>query len=360
MKKTLFTRLLRTLWSLLLLVPGLSTAEESSPPDGVVLSVTDGVAIAQLREGLSTGDGSIAFIYRVYTKVPDQLRQSSLSGETWIGRTMLQQVENGQAHMNVTLYDVQPGDVIRVAEPLVASTVANDAWVPRGGDRFYLTEPFLVPRQQNNRIAVTSDFARMGKAQDYYAGLTVDFTYWPMLFGSSLESVEYIRFGVGGFMGQMPLVTDETSITDVRFIFGFAETDFRLLKYMGLRPSVKLGLNNSGFGAGGGLAVRVGTPQNSHLVMGFEMTRGVGGAAYFEAHHFFSRTTQGWVKSGIENLPTGERNAGKVQLGIERQLNKTLSLQAAIGLGGRKSTEEKQRGVNGMVGFSYNFSTDKR
>lgn len=361
MKSARMTQLLRLLWGLLVFLPGLSAAAEPSTPyDGMVIGVQEGMATVQLRPGLQTGDGAVVFIYRAYASIPDDFRQTQLSGETWIGRTMLQGVQDGQAKMNVSLYEVKSGDAIRLVDPLVSSTVANDAWVPRGGDRFYLTEPFLVPRRENNRISVLSDFARMGKSQDYYAGLTVDFTYWPMLFGSSLEAVEYIRFGVGGFMGQMPVSSSQTEITDVRFIFGFAETDLRMFKYMGLRPSVKLGLNNSGFGAGGGLALRVGTPQNSHLLMGFEMTRGVGGAAYFEAHHYFTRTMQLWVKSGVENLPTGERNAGKVQLGFERRLNKELSLQAAVGLGGRKSTEEKERGVNGMVGVSYHFATEQR
>lgn len=356
-------------FSLVTFLPYSARAEAGLDFQGRVVEVVNGKAIVTLEAGAKAAEGDVVFLYRYYDRIPDALTQQVRSGETWIGRGMLQQVENGRGMVEVPFLDVLPRDIFRVVDPWVASTVANDAWVPEGIDKLYLQEPFMVPRVINNRIQVTTEGARLGKEDpstgvgDYYYGTTIDFTFWPMLYGTPLGAFEYIRFGASGFQGQTPDEAPEDGLdtTLVRFISGFAETDVKLGNYMAVAPSLKLGLNNAGFGFGGGLKLRIGSAQNSHFLTGFEYSRVVGGLAFMEFHHFFTRRAQVWVKSGIENLPAGgARGAGKIQLGGEYQLTKALWLKAAVGMGGRRSTEERERGINGLLGFSYNFMTGAR
>lgn len=343
-------------------------AGEVKPSDGQVVELKDDMASVDLRPGLVTTDGAVVFFYRVYPVLEDARDGSQLDGgETFMGRGMLQQVENGRALVRVPFLDLKPGDQLRLADEWVASTVANSAWVPEGRLLDYLKEPFLVPRTINNRVGVTTDVSIMGKKdeetglRDYYYGTTIDFTFWPMLQGAGLDVVDYIRFGVGGFQGETKYIPADGDPTGrVRFIFGTAETDIRL-GYFGLEPSVKLGLNNSGFGWGTGLKLRIGTLQNSHFLVGYELIRGVGGAGTAEMHHFPTRRLQFWVKGGFENLPAGgDRIAGKVQVGSEFKVTKELWIKASFGVGGRRSTEASERGMNGMLGFTYNFMTKKQ
>lgn len=336
--------------------------------DGQIYEVKDGQARVQLRAGHDYQDGQMVFVYRYYDKVPNGLNREVLSGETWVGRSMLQQVNGTSALLVAPFLDLQPGDRVRVVNAAVASTVSNDAWVPRGKARRTVQEPFLVARTFNNRIQLTTDVAQMGKqtsdggVKDYYYGSTLDFTYWPMLFDTPYETVEYIRFGAGAFQGETPLLNVDGTVNPelVRFIFGFGEADFNLTDLLGVVPSARIGLNNSGFGVGGGLKLRVGTAQNSHMLAGFEYSPAIGGLVSLELHHFVAAGTQFWVKSGIENLPAGQKWAGKVQLGLEHRLTKQLWLKGAIGMGGRRSTEEAARGINGLLGVSYNFNTGGR
>lgn len=343
-------------------------AREVKPPDGQVVELKQDQVVVSLRPDVVTTDGAMVFFYRSYPSLQDS-RDGSLveGGETYLGRGMLQQVANGTAIVKSQFLELRPGDSLRLADEWVASTVANAVWVPEGRLLDYLKEPFLVPRTINNRVQVTTDVAILGKKdeetglRDYYYGSTVDFTFWPMLQGPGLDAVDYIRFGVGGFQGETKYIgADSGSDGQVRFIFGMAETDIRL-GYFGLEPSIKLGLNNSGFGWGTGLKLRIGTLQNSHFLAGYELIRGVGGAGFAEMHHFPTRKLQFWVKGGFENLPAGgDRIAGKVQVGTEYKLTKALWVKASFGLGGRRSTEVAERGLNGMLGFSYNFMTRKQ
>lgn len=335
--------------------------------DGQVYEVMEGRASVQLRAGREYQDGMVVFVYRYYDQIPDVRGQAPISGETFIGRTMLQQVNGTSAVLVAPLLELRPGDRLRLVSDVVASTVSNSAWVPRGKARRSVQEPFLVPRYYNNRIQFTLDAAQMGKktsdngVPDYYGGGTVDFTYWPMLFDTPYEKVEYIRFGAGVFKGETPVSDGEggTVAGQLTYLFGFAEGDFNVTDVFGVLPSARIGINKS-VGAGGGLKLRIGSAQNSHFLAGFEYSSAIGGDISMELHHFITEGTQFWVKSGLENLPAGQSWAGKVQVGGEHRLNRQLWLKAAVGVGGRRSTEEAGRGFNGMLGLSYNFMTGGR
>ena len=334
--------------------------------DGVVVECDGERLQVKLKEEATAQVGDVVLLYRYYPNVPDPVGARHLSGHTLLGRARLVELSGLSAVVLSPLVDVEVGDQVEFVDAAIASTVAGSAWVAQGKEKERIGEPFLVPRELGNRIQLTNDFVRLSKPDetgtgDFYVGTTLDFTFWPQASDGALQKLESLRFGAGGVQGENSYAAELSPSGDplVRFLFGFAEVDYTPAPMFGLIPSLKLGLNNSGFGAGVGLKLRLGTPQNGHMIVGGEYTSGVGGKASFEFHHFPTEITQVWLGTSIENLPAGgPRWGSRIQLGVEHRLTEHWWMFGAVGISGRRALGGgEDQGPSGLLGVSYNFDT---
>ena len=137
---------------------------------------------------------------------------------------------------------------------------------PRG---FSETLDLKELRGKTSELTLSFQTVNFGGSRGGYLGSAVD--YHHRIFNTFYG----IRMGAGFLRGQTP--NGAGAFVENNFVFGLAEVELRLRRYLSLLPQATFGVEQDGFSTGGQVRLRIGREVGYNLVLGASGILGLGG-----------------------------------------------------------------------------------
>jgi hypothetical protein len=213
---------------------------------------------------------------------------------------------------------------------------------PRG---FSETLDLKELRGKSSELSLSMQSVAFGGSRGGYLGSTVDYHH------RIFNRVYGIRMG-GGFLRGQAQESDGT-LSENNYVFGLAEVEFRMRRYLSLLPQVTLGVEQTGFSTGGQLQLRIGREVGYNLLLGASGVVGLGGglvSVNLNAPAGKALTLGGEIR--VSTLFSPDTPTLILNFLPRVRINDSLGLIGSLGIAAQDSTG---MGFSGSLSGSYFF-----